>query len=245
MSKKFGTFAGDKLKWSTRMPGGYFTVMAWVKWNSSSAVFRPWFYRCNQSSNPFIYSGLDNSGVLHTSWILPTGSGQSVDGGSPTIGTWHHVALTCTDFQTIAVYFNGAFVGVNTSNGTKSYTTDLLYFGLDDDTDAECGLCSLSCVKFWDGMVLTLDEIHTEMWTARAAVREGLLIEAPLQNALDPYAAPGQTWDTISGDLTDPDEPPAVDFWTPRRRVVVSQPAAGAAVYSPIPALAAGFGSAF
>lgn len=219
MAKQFATFAADKIRVTTNLPSGFLTVMAWVKWNSASAVYRPWFYRCNNSGPTYLFSGLTNTGVLQTQWVLFNSSlGQgNITGISPVVGTWYHLALAIAD-HTIAVYVNGIPSGIATDTGTSpAFNNDMLMLGHDDDADAETGLCSMCCVKVWDQAVLTGEEIQAEMFTARAQLRDKLYLEMPLDLGVDftDYSPKGNLV-TLTGTITDPDAPANVDFyWNP------------------------------
>lgn len=232
MSKQFATFAGDKLRWSTRLPAaGQWSTCFWVKPNSSSAVFRPWFYRCNNTAAPFVFAGLDNAGALHTSNSLTTATPVGATGATLTIGTWYHCALTY-NYPDFLLYLNGFLtLTASVAGGTVNATNDMFMYGHDDDADSECGLCSMCCIKAWDNVVLTPDQVNAEMPVAAAKLRSGLVWEAPLMSGDVPYLADGQQWDTFAGVITDPDNPDGVRFGQRKKQTRVSAPVVAASNY--------------
>lgn len=220
MPKQFAVFGNDKARITTALPPAgvtdAFTVMAWVKWNSSSAVFRPAIYRFNNTLGPFIFLGLNSSGVYHFNWNYTTsGPNVTVDGATLNVGTWYHCAFTMSS-RTGVSYLNAVLVGSGTdSNSSPATTNDMLLFGGDDDTDAEVGLNSICAIKVFDYALLP-SEILAEMAVAYPVNVQHCTHWASLRSGQNPYLdfGPGGVFDTFAGTLTDWDEPPV--SWSPR-----------------------------
>lgn len=224
MSKKFSTFAADKFRISTRMPStSNWAVSFWAKPNSSSAVFKPLFYRCNNGTLPFLYYGMTSAGLAMT---LDNGLGDassgSTAGSTLVLGRWYHFFLNYS-VLTATAYVNGVNDGVAVASNNPANTNDMLMFGGDDDTDAETGLCSMAAIKIWQGGLLNFNaqQISDEMNEAYAVRRQYLYAEFPLETHADKWDRSDncRVADTCSGTLTDVN-PPTVNFNKPQGRII-------------------------